>query len=106
MAVLKLIEAAESGLPPVDEMEFASRIVHLPLSWDDPATREAIDKYMQIVRADAPWCPSNIEFIRRINGLDSLDDVRRIVYDASYFVLGLGDVYLRWRLRWIRGTAW
>lgn len=93
-AVLKLIEAAESGLPPVDEMEFASRIVHLPLSWDDPATREAIDKYMQIVRADAPWCPSNIEFIRRINGLDSLDDVRRIVYDASYFVLGLGDVYL------------
>ena len=26
---------------------------------------------MQSVRADAPWCPSNIEFIRRINGLDS-----------------------------------
>ena len=25
---------------------------------------------MQSVRADAPWCPSNIEFIRRINGLD------------------------------------
>ena len=27
-------------------------------------------KYMQSVRADAPWCPTNIEFIRRINGLD------------------------------------
>ncbi len=26
-------------------------------------------KYMQSVRPDAPWCPSNIEFIRRINGL-------------------------------------
>ena len=25
---------------------------------------------MQSVRPDAPWCPSNIEFIRRINGLD------------------------------------
>ncbi|MBU2861442.1 carboxyltransferase domain-containing protein, partial [Acidithiobacillus ferrooxidans] len=43
---------------------------------------------------DAPWCPSNIEFIRRINGLDSVEDVRQIVFDASYLVLGLGDVYL------------
>ena len=49
---------------------------------------------MTSVRPDAPWCPSNIEFIRRINGLDSIEEVRRIVYDASYLVLGLGDVYL------------
>ena len=49
---------------------------------------------MHGVRADAPWCPWNIEFIRRINGLASPDDVRRIVFDASYLVLGLGDVYL------------
>jgi urea carboxylase len=46
------------------------------------------------VRSDAPWCPSNIEFIRRINGLDSIEAVQRIVFDASYLVLGLGDVYL------------
>jgi urea carboxylase len=49
---------------------------------------------MQAVRPDAPWCPSNIEFIRRINGLDSIEDVYRIVFEASYLVLGLGDVYL------------
>jgi urea carboxylase len=71
-----------------------SRVVHLPLSWDDPATQLAIRKYMQSVRPDAPWCPSNIEFIRRINGLGSVDDVYRIVFGASYLVLGLGDVYL------------
>jgi urea carboxylase len=46
------------------------------------------------VRPDAPWCPSNLEFIRRINGLVSIDEVKRIVFDASYLVLGLGDVYL------------
>jgi urea carboxylase len=78
----------------VDLDEFPSRVVHLPLSWDDPATREAIDRYTHGVRADAPWCPWNFEFIRRINGLASVDDVRRIVFDASYLVLGLGDVYL------------
>jgi urea carboxylase len=47
-----------------------------------------------VVRDDAPWTPDNIEFIRRINGLASVDEVRRIVFDASYLVLGLGDVYL------------
>jgi urea carboxylase len=86
--------AAESDLPPLDRLEVPSRIVHLPLSWDDPATRLATEKYGQTVRPDAPWLPWNLEFIRRINGLDSVDDVKRIVFDASYLVLGLGDVYL------------
>ncbi len=85
---------AESELPDIAEIEVPSRIVHLPLSWDDPSTRLAIDKYLQTVRPDAPWCPSNIEFIRRINGLESIEDVRRTVFEASYLVLGLGDVYL------------
>lgn len=92
--ILNLLQKAEGELPPVDDMEFNSRIVHLPLSWDDPSTRLAIEKYTQIVRDDAPWCPSNIEFIRRINGLDSEEQVKEIVYNASYFVMGLGDVYL------------
>src|SRR4029079_12376889 len=55
---------------------------------------EAIARYMRVVRDDAPWCPWNIEFIRRINGLATVDDVQRTVFDASYLVLGLGDVYL------------
>lgn len=92
--LLAVLLAAEDSLPAVDDMVVPSRTVWLPLSWDDPATKLAIEKYMQSVRKDAPWCPSNIEFIRRINGLDSIDDVYRTVFDASYLVLGLGDVYL------------
>ena len=90
----RLLLEAEERLPSIDALEVPSRIVHLPLSWDDPATRVAIERYMQSVREDAPWCPSNIEFIQRMNGLDSAEDVRRIVFDASYLVMGLGDVYL------------
>ena len=93
-ALRELLLLAEAALPPVDELEVPSRIVHLPLSWDDPATQLAINKYTQSVRPDAPWCPSNIEFIRRINGLESIEDVKRIVFEASYLVMGLGDVYL------------
>lgn len=77
-----------------DSVSVPSRVVHLPLSWDDEACRLAIEKYDQSVRRNAPWYPSNLEFIRRINGLDSLEDVKRIVFDASYLVMGLGDVYL------------
>jgi urea carboxylase len=92
--LLATLMAAESMLAGIDDMQVPTRIVNLPLSWDDDATRLAIQKYMQSVRADAPWCPSNIEFIRRINGLESVDEVKRIVFEASYLVLGLGDVYL------------
>ncbi|MBR2119206.1 MAG: urea carboxylase [Pseudomonadota bacterium] len=92
--LLDVLQELERSLPPVDAMKVPSRIVHLPLSWNDPQAVLAMQKYQELVRADAPWCPSNIEFIRRINGLDSEDDVKRIVFDASYLVLGLGDVYL------------
>ncbi|WP_041977647.1 carboxyltransferase domain-containing protein, partial [Ectopseudomonas mendocina] len=76
------------------DLKVPSRIVHLPLSWDDPACQLAIEKYMTTVRKDAPWCPSNLEFIRRINDLPNLDEVYRTVFAASYLVMGLGDVYL------------
>ncbi len=92
--LLELLIDGEKQLPAIDDMEVPSRIIHLPLSWDDAATRLAIEKYMQSVRSDAPWCPSNIEFIRRINGLESIEDVQHIVFAASYLVMGLGDVYL------------
>ncbi|MFB7943617.1 urea carboxylase [Kitasatospora phosalacinea] len=92
--LLSLVRELERELPPAEQLVVPSRTVHLPLSWDDPATREAIERYMAGVRDDAPWCPWNIEFIRRINGLASVDEVYRTVFDAEYLVLGLGDVYL------------
>ena len=82
------------SLPPLEQIEVPTRIVHLPLSWDDPSTQEAIRRYMQSVRPDAPWCPSNLEFIRRINGLSSIEEVYQKFFAASYLVMGLGDVYL------------
>jgi urea carboxylase len=91
---LGLVREIERDLPATPDLVVPSRSVRLPLSWDDPATREAIERYMAGVRDDAPWCPWNIEFIRRVNGLSSVDDVYRTVFDAEYLVLGLGDVYL------------
>jgi len=94
-ALLAHIERGERALAEqLAELSVPSRIVHIPLSWDDVACQLAIEKYDQSVRRNAPWCPSNLEFIRRINGLDSIDAVKQVVFDASYLVMGLGDVYL------------
>lgn len=92
--LLEILVSLEDELGDVEDLEVPARIVHLPLAWNDSQTQLAIEKYIQSVRKDAPWCPDNIEFIRRINGLDSIEEVKRIVFDASYLVMGLGDVYL------------
>lgn len=93
-SALAALMEAEERLGDLEDFTVPSRIIHLPLSWRDPATIETIEKYMGAVRDDAPWCPDNIEFIRRINGLSDADAVEDLIFDASYLVLGLGDVYL------------
>jgi urea carboxylase len=92
--LLEVLVAAEAELPPVADMIVPSRLVRLPLAFNADTTKAAIAKYRQSVRDTAPWLPSNIEFIRRINGLPSVEDVERTIYSARYMVLGLGDVYL------------
>ncbi len=92
--LLGLLAEIEASLPAAEDVVVPSRIVHLPLSWNDPDIQLAMRKYQELVRPNAPWCPDNIEFIRRINGLSSIEAVKRTIFDASYLVLGLGDVYL------------
>ena len=91
---LAALIAAEERLGDLADFTIPSRIVHLPLSWRDPAVMETIQKYIGTVRDDAPWCPDNIEFIRRVNGLPDSAAVENLIFEASHLVLGLGDVYL------------
>jgi len=70
------------------------REVRLPIAFDHPEAHEAMRRYATSVRPDAPWCPDNVEFIRRVNDLAARSDVFDIVQAATYLVVGLGDVYL------------
>ena len=93
--LLNCLIAAEDRLPKNDSnTSLKSRIVYLPLAFEDSATLDAVARYRETVRETAPWLPNNVDFIQRINGLSSRDEVRKIIFDASYLVLGLGDVYL------------
>lgn len=69
----------------------ASRTLRLPLAFDDSVCRAAVDRYAASIRSEAPWLPSNVAFLEELNGLD---DMSALLYDATFLVLGLGDVFL------------
>ncbi len=84
----------EENLGDVANLKVPTRIVHLPMAFEDSATLAAVERYRETVRSEAPWLPNNVDFIQRANGLASREQVRDILFDASYLILGLGDVYL------------
>ncbi|MDF0732718.1 urea carboxylase [Pseudomonas entomophila] len=93
-ALVQALLQLEQGLGDVAQVKVPSRIVHLPMAFEDSATLDAVTRYRETVCAEAPWLPNNVDFLQRINGLAGREQVRDILYDASYLILGLGDVYL------------
>lgn len=83
-----------AGLEDPETVVLPAREVTLPIAFDHPEAHEAMRRYATSVRPDAPWCPDNVEFIRRVNDLRERDEVFEIVQAATYLVVGLGDVYL------------
>jgi urea carboxylase len=92
--LMRHLQRIEETLPSVSTLKIPPRVVHLPMAFEDSAILGAIQRYRETVRSTAPWLPRNVEFLRRINGLDSFKAVREIIYAARYMILGLGDVYL------------
>ncbi|MDF7661363.1 urea carboxylase [Erwiniaceae bacterium L1_54_6] len=92
--LMALLLELEAGLGDVSQLKVPSRIVWMPMAFEDSATLGAVERYKETVRATAPWLPNNVDFIQRINGLESREAVRDTIFDASYLILGLGDVYL------------
>jgi urea carboxylase len=93
-ALIDHLLGLEQRLGDVAELKVPTRIVHLPMAFEDSATLGAVTRYRETVRSEAPWLPNNVDFLQRINGLASRDEVKDILFDASYLILGLGDVYL------------
>lgn len=70
-----------------------SRIVKLPMAFEDSKTLACVTRYRETIRSTAPWLPNNVDFIADVNGIKR-EDVRNMMYTAKFMVLGLGDVFL------------
>jgi urea carboxylase len=92
--LIEILTVIEDSLPNAHAVSVPSRIVQMPMAFEDSATLEAVERYRQTVRKTAPWLPNNVDFMQRINGLVSRQEVSAALFEASYLVLGLGDVYL------------
>ncbi|KAK2063151.1 urea carboxylase [Colletotrichum caudatum] len=92
--ILSALSAHEASLGIAVPSSIPSRTFHLPLAFDDSVSRAAVARYVATIRATAPWLPSNVDFLQRLNALATPADVERIFLDATFLVLGLGDVFL------------
>lgn len=92
--LVQRLQAFEAQMGDLSQVKIPSRIIHLPMAFEDSATLAAVQRYQDSVCASAPWLPNNVDFSQRINGLAHRDEVKQIVFDAHYLILGLGDVYL------------
>ncbi|KAK9450510.1 uncharacterized protein V1518DRAFT_414031 [Limtongia smithiae] len=92
--LMEILISYESELVLSDNWQVPSRIVRLPLAFEDSATLAAVDRYRETIRNAAPWLPNNVDFLQQVNHFDDRDIIRQILYDAKFLVLGLGDVFL------------
>lgn len=70
-----------------------SKIIKLPMAFEDSKTLACATRYQETIRSNAPWLPNNVDFIADVNGI-TREDVRDMMYSAKFMVLGLGDVFL------------
>lgn len=91
--LLRKMLAIEKEIPFVNKWKVPSRIIKLPMAFEDTKTLDAVKRYQETIRSEAPWLPNNVDFIASINGI-SRSTVKDLMYTARFMVLGLGDVFL------------
>ena len=99
LAVAKDIEAAIGDDRDLARLEFRSPVIELPLCWEHPKIREAIDKYVAGVKPGGCVCidserGSNLPYVALCNGV-SEDEIKDKVFGTEYlnytmcFLVGL-----------------
>lgn len=92
--IVRQLKRIERELPAVESVTVESRLVRLPMAFNDRWCREAVKTYSESVRAEAPYVPDNVEFVARCNGLPGAKRVGEYLAKSEILVIGLGDVYL------------
>jgi urea carboxylase len=80
------------GLPAEREIEIPSRLIRLPIAFDDSQTRAAVDRYVHSIRADAPNCEGghNIDYIVRYNGFADREELYEHVLASELWTAFIG----------------
>jgi allophanate hydrolase subunit 1 len=73
-------------------MAIPSRIVHMPVAFDDSQTRQAVQRYINTIRRDAPNCEggSNVDYIVRYNGFADREELYAAVLASEQWTGFIG----------------
>jgi allophanate hydrolase subunit 1 len=85
------IKKIEDEFISIDDIIITSRIIHLPIAFEDSETKKAVEKYVKEVRPDAPNVIDgyNIKFIALCNGV-RVDEVKKMILATEWYNSGCG----------------
>jgi len=91
-ALVGHLHGVYNDLPADREMAITSRLIQLPIAFDDSESRKAVGRYIHSIRADAPNCEGgdNIEYIVRYNGLADREELYSHVLATEYWTGFIG----------------
>lgn len=84
--------ATYDGLEAETEMTIPSRLIHLPVAFDDSQTRAAVERYINTIRKDAPNTEghNNIDYMVRYNGLSDREELYESVLATEHWSAFIG----------------
>ncbi|PWN47875.1 putative methylcrotonoyl-CoA carboxylase [Violaceomyces palustris] len=89
----KLVERVlevEDRLPRSTDVKIPTREWTLPVTFNDPLVKLAIDRYMETVRSKAIYLPDNKAYLAECNGWDSVDQVEEAVTGCAHLAVAVG----------------
>jgi allophanate hydrolase subunit 1 len=90
--LIEHLHALHDHLPPIREMTIPSRVIHLPIAFDDEETKRAVQRYINTIRADAPNCEggNNIDYIVKYNGLEGREQLYEALLSTEQWAAFMG----------------
>jgi allophanate hydrolase subunit 1 len=90
-ALIGIITESEENFKDVSTLKIKSRLIHLPIAFEDSQTKAAVEKYVNSIRPEAPNCENgyNLEYIAACNGVTT-DEAKRMVLETEWFNSGCG----------------
>jgi urea carboxylase len=89
--LIDYIKEAEIGLPNIEGLELKSRLIQLPIAFEDSETKKAVARYVKEIRSDAPNVINgyNLEYMALCNGI-SVQEVKDKILGTEWYDSGGG----------------
>ncbi|SMP70738.1 carboxyltransferase domain-containing protein [Anoxynatronum buryatiense] len=89
--LIEVIKETEESFKGIDDVVVESRLINLPIAFEDSETKKAVEKYAQSIRPDAPNIIDgyNLEYIALCNGVTK-EEVKKMLLGTEWFNSGCG----------------